>query len=71
MESHEETNALKSLLALMLERKRVLRARGKRQREGTQSYFHVKTKKVLDVPVVDISSDLMTRIQETVGDIIL
>ena len=70
-ESSEETNALKYLLALMLERKRVVRAQGKRHSDGAQSYLHVKTKQMLDVPIVDISADLMIRIQETIGDIIL
>ena len=66
-----ETNALKHLLALMLERKRVVRALGKRQTKGTQLYRHVKTKQELEVPVVDISTDLMLKIQDTLGDIIL
>ena len=54
----------------MLERKRVVRVQGKRQRTGTQSYVHVKTKQMLDVPIVDISEDLMVRIQDAIGDII-
>jgi len=66
-----ETDALKHLLALMLERKRVVRALGKRQVEGTQLYRHVKTKQELEVPVVEISTDLMLKIQDTLGDIIL
>lgn len=67
----DETDALKHILALMLERKRVIRVQGRRKGDGIQSYLHVETKRVLDVPVVDISADLMTRIQETIGDIIL
>lgn len=70
-ESCEETNALKYLLALMLERKRVIRVQGKRQHAGTQPYIHTRTKQTLDVPVVNISTDLMYRIQDTVGDILL
>lgn len=70
-DSSEETDALKSLLALVLERKRMVRAQGKRQSRGVQPYLHVKTKQVLDVPMVDISASLMTRIQETIGDILL
>lgn len=70
-EACEEMDALKCLLALMLERKRIVRAHGKRQRTGIQPYIHIKTKQKLDVPVVEISADIMVRIQETVGDIIL
>lgn len=71
LDSCEEKNALKYLLALMLERKRVVRIQGERQSTGTQSYIHTKTKQTLDVPIVNISTDLMYRIQETVGDILL
>jgi len=66
-----ETDALKHLLALMLERKRVVRAVGKRQTVGTQLYRHVKTKQEIEVPIVEISTDLMLKIQDTLGDIIL
>jgi len=66
-----ETDALKHLLALMLERKRVVRALGKRQTAGTQRYRHVKTKQEIEVPIVEISADLMLKIQDTMGDIIL
>ncbi len=66
-----ETDALKHLLALMLERKRVVRALGKRQTTGTQLYRHVKTKQEIEVPIVEISTDLMLKIQDTLGDIIL
>lgn len=70
-DSREETNALKYLLALMLERKRVVRVQGKRLREGVQLYIHVKTKQTFNVPITDISADLMVRIQEELGDILL
>ena len=70
-DNDEETNALKHLLALMLERKRVVRVQGKRQHSGVQTYIHIKTKQTFDVPIVSISTDLMTRIQQTVGDILL
>jgi hypothetical protein len=70
-DSDEETNALKHLIALMLERKRVIRVQGKRQHSGVQTYIHIKTKQTFDVPIVHISTDLMSRIQQTVGDILL
>jgi hypothetical protein len=66
-----ETDALKHLLALMLERKRVVRALGTRQLAGVQLYRHIKTKQELEVPVVEISANLMLKIQDTLGDIIL
>jgi len=66
-----ESDALKHLLALMLERKRVVRALGKRQTTGTQLYRHVKTKQEIEVPIVEISTDLMLKIQDTLGEIIL
>jgi hypothetical protein len=67
----EESDMLKHLLSLMLERKRVLRAIGTRQHAGEQTYLHVKTKRQLKVPIVDISTELMLKIQDTIGDIIL
>lgn len=66
----EKTNALKHLLALMLERKRIVRVQGKRKHEGAQTYLHIRTKRMLDVPIVAISADLIIRIQETIGDIL-
>jgi hypothetical protein len=70
-DAQEETDALKHLLALMLERKRVVRALGKRQTSGTQLYVHVKTKQEIEVPILEISPELMMKIQDTLGDIIL
>ena len=66
-----ESNALKHLLALMLERKRVLRAIGPRAKQGDQLYYYSKNKQEYHVPVVDISADLMLRIQDVIGDIVL
>jgi len=70
-DAQEESGALKHLLALMLERKRVLRSMGPRQKEGSQLYLHVKSKKELFVPIVEISPELMLKIQDTLGDIVL
>ncbi len=67
----EESDMLKHLLALMLERKRVLRAIAPRRTAGSQPYLHVKTKRELTVPIVEISTELMLKIQDTLGDIIL
>jgi len=67
----EESDMLKHLLALMLERKRVLRPIGDRQTQGAQTYLHVKSKRELDVPIHEISTELMLKIEDTIGDIIL
>ena len=66
-----ESNALKHLLALMLERKRVLRAIGPRVKCGDQLYYYPKNKQEYYVPVVDISTNLMQRIQDVIGDILI
>ncbi len=67
----EESDILKHLLSLMLERKRVIRAIGDRKSTGEQNYLHVKTKQTIQVPIVDISTELMLKIEDTIGDIIL
>ena len=67
----EESDMLKHLLALMLERKRVLRALPPRRSEGQQLYLHVKSKQEFLVPIVEITTELMLKIQDTIGDIIL
>lgn len=69
--AREESDMLKHLLALMLERKRVLRPIGDRRTSGEQRYLHVKTKRELQVPITDISTGLMLKIEDTLGDIIL
>lgn len=66
-----EKQALRHLLALMLERKRVLRAVGPRQIEGVQAYLHVKSKNTFDVPIISISANLMERIEDSVGELML
>lgn len=70
-EARESSDMLKHLLALMLERKRVLRANGERRTRGVQSYLHVKSKRTLEVPIVQISTELMVKIEDTIGDIML
>jgi hypothetical protein len=49
----------------------VLRATGDRKSIGEQSYRHVKTKQGIQVPIVEISTELMLKIEDTIGDIIL
>ena len=66
-----KTDGLKHILSLMLERKRVLRALPPRQTEGMQRYLIVKRKEAIEVPVVEISAQLMMQMEDTIGDIIL
>jgi hypothetical protein len=66
----ETSDMLKHLLALMLERKRILRVLGARQTSGLQTYLHVKTKREFRVPIVELSAELMLKIEDTIGDII-
>lgn len=70
-DERDRSDALKHLLALMLERKRILRAVAPRQVSGTQIYRHAKTKQEFQVPVAEISRELMFKIEDTLGDIIL
>lgn len=65
----EQLDALKHLLALLLERKRILRVLGSRRTSGSQQYLHVKTKQTLNVPITEISRELMFKIEATLGDI--
>ena len=66
-----ERLALQHLLALLLERKRVLRSMGVRAKEGLQRYRHPKLDREFEVPVVEVSSELMDKIMETMGDVFL
>lgn len=70
-DSAEERDILKHLLALMLERKRVLRAAGPRKGGSSQLYRHSKTKQELTVPICEMSRELMLRIEDTLSDIVL
>lgn len=66
----EESDMLKHLLSLMLERKRVLRAIGNRKSSDEQRYLHVKTKREITVPIRNISAELMLKIEDAIGNII-
>jgi hypothetical protein len=70
-EDDEERIALKHLLALLLERKRILRPQGPRATSGMQCYLHLKMEREFDVPVVVVDAELVRTITETMGDIFL
>jgi hypothetical protein len=58
----ENKDSLKQMLALLLERKRVLRAQG-RPSGGIQKYLHVSTKREFDVPQKELDEELIINIQ--------
>lgn len=66
----EEKDAVKQMLSLLLERKRVLRALG-RPAGGVQKYLHVSTKKELEVPQLDLSADLVAKIRTQLNFLII
>ena len=63
--------ALKHLLALFLERKRILKVKGRRNREGVQVYYHPKREADFEVPIVEITPEFMTRIEHNLSDLVL
>lgn len=67
----EVREALKHFLALHLERKKVLRAQGRRRREGLQTYIHVKTKRELVVPVLPFDQSLVRNLLPAIEEITL
>ncbi|CAI8262586.1 MAG: Uncharacterised protein [Opitutia bacterium UBA7350] len=70
-EGDAEHKALKHLLALLLERKRILRAIGSRVKEGTQLYRHTKLGREFEVSVIEVYPELMKNIMETMGDVFM
>lgn len=67
----EELEALKHLLALLLERKRILRAVGPRATAGVQLYRHPKLEREFEIEVITVYPELMQRIMDTMGDVFL
>ena len=62
--------ALQHILALQLERKRVLRPVGKRRADGEQEYLHVKTRKTFQVPVLPVDGELFQRLTLIISDLV-
>ncbi|MBR4597166.1 MAG: hypothetical protein IKO42_02085, partial [Opitutales bacterium] len=58
----EQKDVLKQMLALLLERKRVLRAKGRPQ-NGVQLYAHPRTKREFLVPQKELNEELINNIQ--------
>ena len=63
----EENVGLVQFLALMLERKRVLKPRG-RNGDGTKNvYEHAKSKALFEVPVGELTPEFFVAVQEKLG----
>ena len=70
-DASDERAALQHLLALMLERKRILkREDGGSGDRNTQRYRHVRRKETFEVPVVSISREMVLKIEGTLADIV-
>lgn len=59
-----ENTRLLQFLALMLERKKILRPRGKSSDGLRQRYEHAKTKQVFEVPVGELTPEFFVAVQE-------
>jgi hypothetical protein len=59
-----ENTRLLQFLALMLERKRILRPRGRSADGGRLRYEHAKTKQVFEVPAGEMTPDFFVAVQE-------
>lgn len=69
-ETVSERETLKQVLALMLERKRILRSQGK-VKDGYQHYLHVKTKRELSVSMHELTVDQLISLQEKLEALVL
>ena len=59
-----ETVRLIQFLALMLERKKVLRPKGLNPEKSKNVYEHAKTKQLFEVPVGELSSEFFIAVQQ-------
>lgn len=60
----EETETLKQIVSLMLERKRILRRLPAKSTNELTTYIHVKSKREFTVPVTDITAKVVMGVQE-------
>lgn len=65
-----DRDALKVILGLMLERKRILRVKGKRGKESVL-YLHVRSKREYSVPARDLTPAEALRIQDDLQHFVL
>ncbi|PWM28180.1 MAG: hypothetical protein DBX55_10360 [Verrucomicrobia bacterium] len=66
----EQTDAIKQIFALLLERKRIIRPLGRPSR-GFQKYVHAATKREFDVPQKNIDEELILKIRTQLASIII
>ncbi len=66
----DEVDALKQILSLLLERKRILKPLG-RPSGGVQKYLHPASGKVFDVPQKEPSEDMILKLGSQLGAIIV
>lgn len=59
-----ENTRLLQFLALMLERKKILRPRGRSTDGARQRYEHAKTKQIFEVPVGELTPEFFVAVQE-------
>jgi hypothetical protein len=63
-EASPETSRLVRFLALLLERKRVLRPRGRTADGGRDLYEHARTKQVFEVPAIELDPEFFAAVRE-------
>ena len=66
----DETDVIQQILALLLERKRILKPVG-RPSGGVQKYVHCSTKNLLDVPQKELDADLVMKIKSQLDYLIM
>lgn len=66
-ESSPESTRLLQFLALMLERKRVLRPKGRSADGARNVYEHAKTKQLYEVPVGELTPEFFVQVQAQLG----
>ncbi len=66
----EEKEILKMLLALLLERKRILRPLG-RPKNDIQRYLHISSKKEFEISQQDLNEELILKIQSQISALII
>jgi hypothetical protein len=63
-ELNPESTRLMQFLALMLERKKILRPRGRSADGEKNTYEHAKTKQIFEVPVGELTNEFFVAVQE-------
>jgi len=59
-----ETNRLIRFLAILLERKRILRPRGRTPNGARELYEHARTKQVYEIAAIELSNEFFTAVRE-------